>query len=133
VIHGIGRAATASVLALALACAEEPVGPVPGTIDVVLGDAEATIGAVLFRVEGGPVDTVEAVPEAGLYLDAAPYSGTAQQVLVAGDGLSGVIARVRVPDVRVRYRVVVQQVADGQTFALLPFERIPVFLVSGVP
>ncbi len=114
------------------ACGDDPVGtPVPGTLNVVLDGATGRVGAVLFRVEGGVVDTV--IGEAGRgFLDAAP-SGTGAEVLVAGEGLTGVIARVRVPDIRVRYRIHLEQVAHNTTFALLPPEGVQVFLVSAVP
>lgn len=114
---------------LGVACDDTTLAPVPGTLDVVLADAPRPVGAVLFLVEGGTVDTVEAV---GSYLDAAPYSGVAHQVLVAGNRLHGVIARVRVPDLRVRYDVVLQEVADDSSYALLDVDAPRLFLVPGV-
>lgn len=125
------RAASAVVLvAMGLGCGEASLGPVPGTLDVVLADAPRPVGAVLFLIEGGTVDTVEA---AGSYVDAAPYSGVAQQVLVAGNRLHGAIARVRVPDLRVRYEVVLQEVADDSSYALLDVAGPRLFLVASVP
>ncbi len=122
--------AAALLAALVLGCGEASLGPVPGTLDVVLADAPRPVGAVLFLVEGGAVDTVEAM---GSYLDAAPYSGVAHQVLVVGNRLHGVIARVRVPDLRVRYEVVVQEVADDSSYALLDPTGPRLFLVASVP
>ncbi len=125
------RAAPAVLLvALGLGCGEASLGPVPGTLEVVLADAPRPVGAVLFLIEGGTVDTVEGV---GGYLDAAPYSGVAQQVLVAGNSLHGVIARVRVPDLRVHYEVVLQEVADDSSYALLDVAGPRLFLVASVP
>lgn len=122
--------AAALLAALGLGCGEASLGPVPGTLDVVLADAPRPVGAVLFLVEGGAVDTVEAM---GSYLDAAPYSGVAHQVLVVGNRLHGVIARVRVPDLRLRYEVVVQEVADDSSYALLDPTGPRLFLVASVP
>lgn len=125
------RFAAAALLAtLGLGCGEASLGPVPGTLDVVLADAPRPVGAVLFLIEGGTVDTVEGM---GSYLDAAPYSGVAHQVLVAGNRLHGVIARVRVPDLRVRYEVVLQEVADDSSYALLDPTGPRLFLVASVP
>lgn len=117
-------------LLAALSCGDDPGDPVPGTIEVVLAGPGPKIGAVLFLIEGGTVDTVES---AGPYLDAAPYSGVATQVLVAGDDLRGVIARARVPDLRVGYTVFVQEVADSRTYALRPIEETRVFIRASVP
>jgi hypothetical protein len=128
--RGWRAVAAALLLALGLGCGADSLGPVPGTLDVVLADAPRPVGAVLFLVEGGAVDSVEAV---GTYLDAAPYSGVAHQVLVAGNRLHGVIARVRVPDLRVRYAVVLQEVADDSSYALLDVAGPRLFLVASVP
>jgi hypothetical protein len=75
------------------------------------------VGAVLLLVEGGAVDSVEAV---GYFTASAPYSGGATEVLVAGPGLAGVLIRVRVPDVRVRYHAEVREIAQSTTHQLLP-------------
>jgi hypothetical protein len=117
-------------LLAALSCGDDPGNPVPGTIEVVLAGPGPEVGAVLFLIEGGTVDTVESV---GPYLDAAPYSGVATQVLVAGDDLRGVIARARVPDLRVSYTVFVQEIADSRTYALRPTAETRVFLRAAVP
>lgn len=120
----------AVTLVAALSCGDDPGSPVPGTIEVVLAGPGPAVGAVLFLIEGGSVDTVES---AGAYLDAAPYSGVATQVLVAGDDLRGVIARVRVPDLRVRYTAFIQEVADSRNYALRPPEQTRVFIRAAVP
>ncbi|MDX2120981.1 MAG: hypothetical protein SF070_07920 [Gemmatimonadota bacterium] len=120
----------AAALVGALSCGDDPGNPVPGTIEVVLAGPGPAVGAVLFLIEGGSVDTVES---AGAYLDAAPYSGVATQVLVAGDDLRGVIARARVPDLRVGYTAFIQQVADSRTYALRPPEETRVFIRAAVP
>lgn len=120
----------AVALVATLSCGDDPGSPVPGTIEVVLAGPGPAVGAVLFLIEGGSVDTVES---AGAYLDAAPYSGVATQVLVAGDDLRGVIARARVPDLRVRYTAFIQEVADARSYALRPPEETRVFIRAAVP
>lgn len=120
----------AGALVATLSCGDDPGSPVPGTIEVVLAGPGPAVGAVLFLIEGGSVDTVES---AGEYLDAAPYSGIATQVLVAGDDLRGVIARARVPDLRVRYTAFIQEVADSRNYALRPPEETRVFIRAAVP
>lgn len=105
-------------LAAAAACGgDEPVGPAPALYEVRLSGAGAPVGAVLFLVEGGPVDSVESV---GYYTATAPFSGVATQVLVAGGALSGAVVRVQVPDARVTYRASVVELAEPGTHRLLP-------------
>jgi hypothetical protein len=116
------RAARSGFLALALAatvsCGEDsPVGPTPAVFEVVIGGAGASAAAMLFLIEGGPVDSVEAN---GWFTASAPYSGVATQVVVAGPTLAGAIALVHVPDGRTSYRAVVREVAEAGTHALLP-------------
>ncbi len=105
---------------------DAPLAPVPGTIDVVLEPGSARIGAVLFLLQGEPVDTVEST---GAFVDQAVFSGVATQVLVAGSRLEGRIARVRVPDLRHHYDIALQQLVDDSTYVLLPVEQARVFLV----
>jgi hypothetical protein len=99
-----------------VACNDEPVGPAPAVYNVVLGTGSAQVGAILFLIEGGAVDTVEAI---GYYTATAPYSGVATQVLVVGPQLGGTLVRLRVPDVRVEYRVVARELAESGTYRLL--------------
>jgi hypothetical protein len=121
-VRGGWRAPRTTVLLLALAasaaCDEEsPVGPAPAVFEVVMGGAGASAAAMLFLIEGGPVDSVEAN---GWFTASAPYSGVATQVVVAGPTLAGAIVLVHVPDGRTSYRAVVREVAEAGTHALLP-------------
>lgn len=106
----------AFVLALAvLGCDDDPTGPLPGVLDVALVGPAAQAGALLFHVEGGPVDSVTA---GDALLVSAPFTGVSRRVLVVGD-LTGIVARVYVADVRAGYRMSVVEVADGQSYALM--------------
>jgi hypothetical protein len=113
-------------LAAAAGCDEDPVGPAPGVLDVVLAAGAAPAGAMLLLIEGGPVDSVETT---GWYTASAPYSGVATQVLLAGPVLQGAVARVHVPDRRVRYQAVVREVAEPGSHALLAAENYSLVLV----
>lgn len=119
------RASLVLLLALAAgACGKdtEPMGPTPGAFDIVLTGNGAAPAAILFVVDGGTVDTVEA---AGFYTRSAPFSGVAVQVLVAGSGVHGVLARIRVPDTRVKYRATVREAGAAGTHSLLPIDDYP--------
>jgi len=127
----MGRYARAACLALTLSvvggCDEDgAVGPAPAVFEVVLGGVGASPAAVLFMIEGGPVDSVEAN---GWFTASAPYSGVATQVVVAGPPLSGPIVLVHVPDGRTSYRAVVREVAEASTHALLPTANYSLTLV----
>lgn len=118
----------AAGLALLVSCGDdEPTAPTPVVFDVVLSPAAGDIGALLFLVQGGPVDTVESI---GYYTASAPYSGVATQVLVADGKLDGAVARIRVPDGHVRYTVVPREAAERATHRLV---SVPDSLVSLVP
>jgi hypothetical protein len=115
-------------LVLLVSCGDdEPAGPTPVAFDVVLSRAAGDLGALLFFVQGGPVDTVESV---GYYTASAPYSGVATQVLVADGKLEGTVARVRVPDGHVTYTVVPREAAERGTHRLV---TVPDSMVSLVP
>ena len=110
------------ILALALmallSCSSEdapPTGPSPGQLEIRL-TGPAGVGAVLLLVDGGEIDSVEAV---GYFTASSLYSGLARRVLVAGQDLGGVVARIEVPDRRVAYRATILQIADGATYQLL--------------
>jgi hypothetical protein len=130
-VRGVRRAARTVALLLALAapgaCDEDnPVGPAPAVFEVVAGGTGAPAAAMLFMIEGGPVDSVEAN---GWFTASAPYSGVATQVVVAGPMLAGTIAVVHVPDGRIPYRAVLREVAEAGTYALLPVAEYPLTLV----
>jgi hypothetical protein len=98
--------------------------------EVVAGGAGASAAAMLFMIEGGPVDSVEAN---GWFTASAPYSGVATQVVIAGPVLAGTIAVVHVPDGRISYRAVVREVAEAGTYALLPTADYTLTLVRRRP
>ncbi len=101
-----------------LSCGEDggpPTGPTPGPLEVRLS-GPAGAGAVLLLVDGGEIDTVEAVR---YFTATSAYSGVARKVLVAGQDLGGAVARIEVPDRRVRYRATILEIADGTTYQLL--------------
>lgn len=98
-----------------LGCDDDPTGPLPGVLEVALIGPDSQAGALLFHVEGGPVDSVTS---ARALLVSAPFTGVSRRVLVVGD-LTGVVARVYVADVSVGYHMRVVEVADGQSYALM--------------
>jgi hypothetical protein len=95
-------------------------------IDLVLTGPAAEAGALLFDIPAGPVDSVVA---AGTVVVSAPFTGVSRRVLVVGDALTGVVARIHVPDVSVGYRARLVEVADTRTYGLLDpesFALLPV-------
>ncbi len=107
------------LLALALftpGCGDDPTAPVPNVLEAVLVGPPTPVGALLFLVQGGTVDSVVAN---GDFLASRSYSAVAREVVVAGAHLHGVIARVYVPDITGPYNVGLQQVAHDSSFQLL--------------
>lgn len=98
-------------------------GPPPvtaGEVTLVLSGSGSADGAVLLRISGGPVEAI--APIGTLTVDGTPLAGGAQfRAVVTGNLVNGDIARIQVPDVGAAgdYTVVIEQVADGSTFALL--------------
>jgi hypothetical protein len=113
-------------LVAATACWDDPVSPTPGVYDVVIEGESGVAGAVLFLVQGGPVDWVESN---GFYTISAPYSGVATQILVAGGPVSGALVRIHVPDRRVSYVAVPLEVAEAGTHQLLLPRDYPLSVV----
>lgn len=76
-------------------------------------------GALLATISGGPVESV--TPEHNEKVAFASPAPGVTRVVVTGDLATGIILRVRVPDVsRVSdYRVSIEQVADKVTFSLI--------------
>lgn len=120
------RSVAVLLLATTVACDDEPVGLAPAVYEVVMGRGSAEVGAILFVIEGGSVDTVEGV---GYYTAAAPFSGIATQVLVVGPSLGGVLVRLRVPDGTVSYRAVAREIAEPGSHRLLPTSEYPLELM----
>jgi hypothetical protein len=114
-----GTAALALVVAI-LACHDDaktvaPTGP--GVLDVVLTTPNADDGAVLLTVDGA-IDSVQGAP----YVIFSTASGTGARIVVTGDVVGGVIARLYVPDVGTadQYLAHLDEVAQRGTFALQP-------------
>jgi len=112
-----GMAALALVLAI-LACHDDdktvaPTGP--GVLDVVLTTPNPDDGAVLLTVDG-VVDSVQGAP----YVIFSTASGTGARIVVTGDVVGGVIARLYVPDVGSadQYLAYLDEVAQRGTYAL---------------
>jgi hypothetical protein len=99
-----------------VACADEPAGPTPGTLDVALATPNGDDGAVLLTITGGPVDSVEA---ADFPVYSARVDPNTLRVIVIGHLASGTIARIHVADNRQtsRYSAVINQVAVRTTHA----------------
>lgn len=110
----------ALVFLAALGCVADSTGPLPGMFDVVLVGPSAQAGALLFHIKGGPVDSVT---PAGALVVSAPFTGVSRRVLVVGEDLGGVVARVHVPDVSVPYHMTIVEVADGRSYALMDTTR----------
>jgi hypothetical protein len=114
-----GMVALAFVVAI-LACHDDdktvaPTGP--GVLDVVLTTPNADDGAVLLTVDGA-IDSVQGAP----YVIFSTASGTGARIVVTGDVVAGVIARLYVPDVGTadQYLAHLDEVAQRGTFALQP-------------
>lgn len=97
-------------------CGQDALSPAAGVLRVIVKVPGDDDGAVLFRVSGGPVDSVEAV---GYTTYAAQFGSDSTVVVVAGDIASGVLVRLHVPDVEAAssYQAVVREVASRTTFA----------------
>jgi len=112
-----GGVLSALILAI-LACHDDdktvaPTGP--GVLDVVLTTPNSDDGAVLLTVDGA-VDSVQGAP----YVVFSTASGTGARIVVTGDVVGGVIARLYVPDVGSadQYLAYLDEVAQRGTYAL---------------
>ncbi len=108
----------AAVMLLSTGCRETPAAVAePGMLAVEVVSTAVADGALLFTISGGPVDGVTA--DGVAVTTRTDETGT--HLLVTGPIATGVIIRVAVPDVAAAatYVVRLEQVADGQTFALL--------------
>ncbi|HVX89933.1 MAG TPA: hypothetical protein VG940_13445 [Gemmatimonadales bacterium] len=91
--------------------------PEPGLLTLTLNTPNADDGALLFKVVGGQVDSVlgSAMIQDGSYTIQPSYT----RIVVAGNIVDGVVARVAVPDINdaASYSVVMEQVAVRNSFA----------------
>jgi hypothetical protein len=97
-------------------CGQDALSPSAGVLRVIVKVPGNDEGAVLIRVFGGPVDSVEA---AGYTTYAAQFGSDSTVVVVAGDIASGVLVRLHVPDIGAAssYQAVVKEAASRTTFA----------------
>lgn len=90
--------------------------PQPGLLNLTLNTPNADDGALLFRVVGGEVDSVVAgaMVQDGSYTIQPTYT----RIVVAGNIVDGIVARVAVPDINdaASYSVVMEQVAVRNTY-----------------
>ncbi len=92
-------------------------GATPGVLTLTLNTPNTGDGAVLFRVNGGPVDSVAGAP---MVLDGSYNTvGNLTRIVVAGPITDGIIAHLFVPDVGsvANYVVTMEQVAANSNFA----------------
>ncbi len=112
---GWRRIALLLVLALAAGCRDQ--GPQAGTLALVLDTPRNSDGALLVLIAGGPVGDVESSPHT-----VALTPGTdGTRLLLLGSIGPGEIVRIRIPDLARAgtYRALVEQVADGTSYALV--------------
>ncbi|HEX6535671.1 MAG TPA: hypothetical protein VF041_13830 [Gemmatimonadaceae bacterium] len=106
----------AALAAALVACARSvpsPTGvPEAGALDVVLDTPNGDDGALLVRVSGGPIDSVTS--PAGYAVVAGADEGGTHRIIVQGDVVRGVIARVWVSDASraASYTAAVEQAAS---------------------
>jgi hypothetical protein len=107
-----------ALLLVVLACHDEdktvaPTGP--GVLDVILTTPNADDGAVLLTIDGA-VDSVQGGP----YVIFSTLSATDARVVVTGNVVAGVIARLYVADLSTadQYGTNLLEVAQRGTFAL---------------
>lgn len=93
-------------------------GPTPGVLILTLNTPNTGDGALLFRVNGGPVDSIAG---SAMVLDGSYniFPGNLTRVVVAGPITDGVLVGLFVPDVGVvaNYVVTMEQVAANSNFA----------------
>lgn len=89
----------------------------PGLLALTLNTPNTDDGALLFKVIGGPVDSVAggAMVQDGSYTVQSSFT----RIVVAGNITDGLVAGVYVPDINnaSAYSVVVEQVAVRNTYA----------------
>jgi hypothetical protein len=100
----------------ALTCTSDLVEPsTPGALNLRLATPGGEDGGILFSIEGAPVDSIaSSFPNTFLRRE----SESTVRVVIVGDILPGVLARVLVPDTRNRgaYSARVLEVAERATF-----------------
>jgi hypothetical protein len=92
-------------------------GPVEGWLRLTLDTPNAGDGSILFKIQGGPIDTIAG----GAMMQRGDFNQfpTFMRVVVSGDLVDGPVAYIGVPDIRdvADYTVTVEQVAVKATNA----------------
>ena len=110
---------TVLTLALVLACGDDPTSapaaPIPGWLNVRLSTPHPDDGGVMFSVRGGPIDSLVS---ADYELMEVRESASARRMMLIGSIGSGIVARIRVPDIAKHgeYVVTVDQAAARGTY-----------------
>lgn len=98
-----------------------PSGPTAGVLSLTLNTPNTGDGAVLFRVNGGVVDSFAGSP---MVLDGNynTFTGNLTRVVVAGPITDGIIGYLFVPDVSKvgNYTITMEQVVANSNFAQRP-------------
>ena len=108
-----------SAVGIVTSCGGSDGGPTaqPGLLTLTLNTPNADDGALLFKVVGGPVDSVAG----GVMVQDGSFTiqPSFTRIVVAGNIIDGVVAGVYVPDIHdaANYSVVMEQVAVRNTFA----------------
>jgi hypothetical protein len=104
--------------------------PVPGFLNLTLNTPNSNDGALLFKVQGGTIDSAVA----GLMVQSGSYviNPTFTRIVVAGDLTDGLVAKVHVPDVgnAADYTVTIEQAAARTTFAQQPLSGYSVTVTA---
>lgn len=113
------RALLPLALLTALACGGDgtgPGGPTPGPLTIQVNTSAADVGALMFLIRGGPVDSVTSTYSS---YDAEAAGGN-HRMIVTGNIVAGPVATIHVPDTReaASYSATVEQAATRQTYGL---------------
>jgi hypothetical protein len=96
----------------------EPSGPTSGVLSLTLNTPNSGDGAILFRINGGQVDSIagSAMVANGSY---NTFTGNVTRVVIAGPITDGAIAYLFVPDVGkvANYTVTIEQVVADSNYA----------------
>jgi hypothetical protein len=112
-----GMLAGLAFTTLLMSCSSSTIGPIGGVLSVKLNTLQGNEGAIMFTINGGPVESVDAVNGVA---HTAQIDPTTLRVIVTGEFTAGTIARIRINDVSQasNYFAVVNQVAVRSTYAV---------------
>jgi hypothetical protein len=97
----------------------EPSGPTAGVLSLTLNTPNTSDGAILFRVNGGVVDSIAGNPVMVASGSYNTFTGNLTRVVIAGPITDGAIAYLFVPDVGkvASYTITIEQVVANATYA----------------